>query len=609
MAILTTNYQMLGQAYLGTSGGNLYVRVYAKYSEQDIVNNRTKVQYEARTYYENSTYIYDAQGNGGVYGTSSANVSGSCTRPTTGETVIATTEAWVQHNDNGSQAISASAYLNFPNWNWSATATGTADLPTIPRASSIAVSNYNLGQNIGIIIGKKVNSFTSTLTYKIGSRTGTIISKTSSPNYTWEMSSELIEQIKNDNPSTKNVSAIIYCDTYNGDTKIGNTQSTNFTLVITDKPTITNVTIEETIELIKHYTTKIVKYLSIPKFNIVTTASIGTNIKTYQVRCGEIEKSSSNNDVMINNIQYSYLVENNRKTKFIVNVIDQRGNISDDYEIECEFIEYVNLAFNNTDIKLTRLNNVSNIMKLHMTGYVYNGLIGETQNSLTLKYRFKEKNNNSVTWSELKNIEATLNEDNTFMINDLQLESEFDYRINYDIEFYANDLFQQILHSDIIKTSEDIVKVHKNGMYIKNIDTKKLLINGEEVFDLDKVYPIGSLYLTTNETNPSDLFGGTWNKLEDETFLMSASAKYPAKSKGGENQHTLSINEMPYHEHAQFVTAIAGSGGTGVRRDYSADETGLSSYPQGINTGGNGNGQPHNNMPKFYAVYIWTRVS
>ena len=47
MATLTTSFQRLGEAYIGTSGGSLYVRIYARYTEQDIANNRTYEVYEA----------------------------------------------------------------------------------------------------------------------------------------------------------------------------------------------------------------------------------------------------------------------------------------------------------------------------------------------------------------------------------------------------------------------------------------------------------------------------------------------------------------------------------------------------------------------------------
>lgn len=386
-----------------------------------------------------------------------------------------------KHNSDGSASITLYAHYTTGVSPATASISKTIKLTTIPRASSISVANYNLGQNISAVIGKKSSSFTSTLTYKIGSRTGTIVSKTSSSTYVWEMTSELISQIKQDNPTKKNISAIIYCETYSGSTKIGSTQSASFTLTITDKPTITNMSITEGMYPVKEYTSSIVKYISMINFTIEATATEGTTISNYQIKCGDITKSNTENYLLMDNIQYSYLnEEGNRKTKFIAICTDARGNISEEYPLEIDFIEYVKLAFNNTDITFTRLNGTSNFIKLHMTGYVYNGIIGETQNTLIIRYRYKKKNDSEAVWSELKTIDAVLNDDNTFIIDNLQLEEEFDYRENYDLEFYANDLFITANYSSVIKTSETIAKWHKNG-----VDVKGLTIQNQPVINKD----------------------------------------------------------------------------------------------------------------------------
>ena len=61
---------------------------------------------------------------------------------------------------------------------------------------------------------------------------------------------------------------------------------------------------------------------------------------------------------------------------------------------------------------------------------------------------------------------------------------------------------------------------------------------------LDIVYPVGSIYHSMNATSPANSVGGTWTKIK--TFLYGADT---AKETGGEAMHTLTIDEMPKHNH------------------------------------------------------------
>ena len=65
---------------------------------------------------------------------------------------------------------------------------------------------------------------------------------------------------------------------------------------------------------------------------------------------------------------------------------------------------------------------------------------------------------------------------------------------------------------------------------------------------LDKQYPVGSIYLSVNNTNPSELFGGTWERIKDK-FLLASGDTYSNGSTGGSATHTLTTNEMPSHKH------------------------------------------------------------
>lgn len=61
---------------------------------------------------------------------------------------------------------------------------------------------------------------------------------------------------------------------------------------------------------------------------------------------------------------------------------------------------------------------------------------------------------------------------------------------------------------------------------------------------LEKSHPVGSVYMTFGNENPADLYGGTWEKVED-TFLMCSGSAYPVGSSGGNNSVTLNAGNIP----------------------------------------------------------------
>ena len=134
---LTTSWQMLGQAKLGNSYGDIYIRIYGRYVSQDETNLTSKVQYQARGYYSGNTYIRDRNSNGSISGTGATTQSFSRYDDyPNGEVTLSTIEGTVTHDSTtGAASITASATLNFPNWGGSNTATGSADLPVIDVAT------------------------------------------------------------------------------------------------------------------------------------------------------------------------------------------------------------------------------------------------------------------------------------------------------------------------------------------------------------------------------------------------------------------------------------------------------------------------------------------
>lgn len=140
--------------------------------------------------------------------------------------------------------------------------------------------------------------------------------------------------------------------------------------------------------------------------------------------------------------------------------------------------------------------------------------------------------------------------------------------------------------------------VHKRGggwYYLNNL--------------LDNIYPIGSIFISTNTTNPSTYFGGKWERIKGRFLLAANDSTYKIGSTGGEASHKLTINEMPSHNHRfkAWAWGYNRAGTTNYCADQSMQYDNFEDNGSHIaNTGGN---QPHNNMPPYLVVYIWKRIS
>lgn len=182
---------------------------------------------------------------------------------------------------------------------------------------------------------------------------------------------------------------------------------------------------------------------------------------------------------------------------------------------------------------------------------------------------------------------------------------------------------------------------------------------------VDLIYPVGSIYISVNPTNPQVLFGGNWIQIDQGRFLIASGDNYPVKSTGGEATHTLSIDELPAHDHSgtfngsgttssagahthtrgtMNITGVANSpaetyygspsgafylNGTGASvgghefnvqklgfdasRSWSGSTSSAGAHTHTFSVTGSTNSQggnkPHNNIPPYFAVYMWYRES
>lgn len=122
------------------------------------------------------------------------------------------------------------------------------------------------------------------------------------------------------------------------------------------------------------------------------------------------------------------------------------------------------------------------------------------------------------------------------------------------------------------------------------------------------IYPVGSLYMSINNTSPASLFGGTWSPIYDR-FVIAAGSSYNSNTSGGEATHTLTIEEMPSHSHYTQGNLMMwrGSGGN-TKTEYGSAMDTDSHFGKNFSLSAGGNAA-HNNIPPYYAAYIWVRIS
>ena len=115
---------------------------------------------------------------------------------------------------------------------------------------------------------------------------------------------------------------------------------------------------------------------------------------------------------------------------------------------------------------------------------------------------------------------------------------------------------------NIISLTDRYIKINSDNLFInglpynepkfKNHYSKKEIQKGMKDF-VDVIYPVGSIYMSSNSTNPSILFGGEWEQIAQGRTLIGQGTGKDSNSEqktfnngatGGEYSHVLTRNEI-----------------------------------------------------------------
>lgn len=180
--------------------------------------------------------------------------------------------------------------------------------------------------------------------------------------------------------------------------------------------------------------------------------------------------------------------------------------------------------------------------------------------------------------------------------------STFSTNTNTDIEELQNKVVElseelESTKSDVSNfstelegTQEDLA-ITKTSLATTNSNVASISnrLSETDMLTYDKVYPVGSVYVSLSDVSPATLFGGEWERISD-TFLMAAGDTYPAGTTGGSNSLTLLANQIPSLGISGTTNAsTTGSAGSGMSASSSVSSYGYSDRQGSTSVNGNHN--------------------
>ena len=245
----------------------------------------------------------------------------------------------VGHNADGTKSAGISLSSNMSNISYeglyfgNASGSWTHGLPTIPRSSSISFSTGTIGSPLAITINRASSSFTHTLRWAWGNRSGTIASGlTTSASWTIPM------DFCNELPNNVSGNGTIFVDTYSGSSLIG-TQSKPFTANVPSSviPTFTGITLEDQNATAKSLLTGNTFVQTMSNIKVTFNGAAGIYNSTIKGFRAEV----LNKDIILTSNGGTLGPMNFNGTATIrASVTDSRGRVSDTQDLEITLLEY-----------------------------------------------------------------------------------------------------------------------------------------------------------------------------------------------------------------------------------------------------------------------------
>lgn len=533
----------------------------------------------------------------------------------------------VGHNADGTKSFRLEGMLN-SQITWSGTYYGSEQwtrqdwsLNAIPRASTFNQSSttFNMDSEGTIYINPASTSFNHKLYMYFGNKK--VLLRDNAPvNQNFNVrfnASDFGDQIPN---ATSGV-GVLLLETYNGGNFVGSNQRTTYLNLpsnyVPSQPSVT-VSDESSVpaKLGVSKTAGIyVKGMSLLRFNSSASGVLGSQIINYKVQIGSQTFATGSGTI---DIDLSKFDVGTGSLKAVVTATDSRGR-TNSRTVSLNIQNYSAPTINNFSAVRQNNGDVVIITKPVSASSILNGTTNV--NGYTVKTEYKLTT--ATSW--------TVNRTETNSSETLNL-SGFNVANSYDIRVTLADKLNQTVVQASISTAKVLLdfnrdigvgigKMHERGaldvggdMYVSGtldsttINGRAIKQNGRTL--LDMFYPVGAIFITTVNTNPSSYMGGSWVRFGNGQTLVGVNESdgdfNSAQKSGGSKSHTIDYSNFP----ARATIQKSWKGGT---VSYAPWQGGSVSAGKWIVSTPYDMGEPYgraiSNLQPYITVYMWRRTA
>lgn len=532
----------------------------------------------------------------------------------------------ISHDADGSKTISASASFSGSNPGYYAPITGscsgTVKLTTIPRASSVSIDSPSIecGNTININGSSASKNFTHKIYATWNGKTSelTTISGTLTPTFSYTIPTAWEKDLPN---STSGI-ATFTLETFSGSTSVGS-KSVNATIKVRSGvvPSIDSIKIADANSVCAGIG-QIVQSQSRLNFTITYSGAQGSTVTSVST---EFEGQTYNNSSFTTGT-----VQGSGSITYTTTIYDSRGRSS---QISGKVTVSAYSSPSLTNVTARRANSSYTVDEASGTYALlhfkvgFTSLTGKNVTSFYIQYRAS----GASSWTKINSWDNNYTLEQDYKAGNLFTSATNSYEVAFGVkDKFMNDYSWQIF---TLAPTYSLINFGKDGRSLtffgqdgNQKDTLTVLGDIVAPMFLNKIFPVGAVYITYDKNNPGTFLGGTWEQFGQGRTLVgegtgndgSTSMSFTANQVGGEYKHLLSLNEMPSHAHKphewDIITAQGGNTGfynmtylgdnnrTGVFNPFihDYDKNRYGSYV--------GNDIPHNNVQPYLVVFFWRRV-